>query len=275
MAQHFDHSFAASAPENYERYFVAAIGRPVAEKLIQLAELQPGDRVLDVACGTGVVARLSAEQVGPTGAVAGLDINPGMLAVARAVAPPELGIEWHEASAESMPLPDEAFDVVLCQMGLQFMSDRLQALREMRRVLRPGGRVAFNVPGPIAPLFQILADALGRHVGPQAAGFVQAVFALHDEGEIERLLTDAGFDAVRVQARSGELLLPPPGAFLAQYTSGTPLSAVLAGADEEVRSALEREVVSAWQQFRDGDGMRFSQRVVAATGRRPHAADAR
>ena len=97
---------AAAPPVNYEQYFVPVIGLPVARALIRVAALRPGERVLDVGCGTGVAARLAAAQVGPDGSVAGLDPNPGMLAVAGAAAPAELGIEWHQAGAEAMPLPD-------------------------------------------------------------------------------------------------------------------------------------------------------------------------
>ena len=104
---------------------------PAVERLLAL---QPGERVLDVACGTGAVTRLAAQRVGTTGTVTGIDLNPGMLAVARSATPPEMAIEWHQTSAESMPLPDDAFDVVLCQLGLQFMPDKLAALQEMRRV---------------------------------------------------------------------------------------------------------------------------------------------
>ena len=103
---------------NYERYSVPAIGAPLAEDLVRAAALRPGQRVLDVACGTGVVARLAAQQVEVDGTVAGLDINPGMVAVARSETAPEMPVEWHEASADSMPFPDESVDVVLCQMGL-------------------------------------------------------------------------------------------------------------------------------------------------------------
>jgi ubiquinone/menaquinone biosynthesis C-methylase UbiE len=130
--QHFGKDYSANVAENYERFFVPAIGAPVAADLIECAELRPGERVLDVACGTGVVARLAAERVGGTGAVAGLDLNPGMLAVARSVTPSDMVIDWHEASAEAMPLSDESFDVVLCQLGLQFVPD-LRGLLRLRR----------------------------------------------------------------------------------------------------------------------------------------------
>ena len=266
--QHFAQSFGANAPENYERFFVPAIGRPLADDLVRVAALQAGERVLDVGCGTGVVTRLAAERVRPGGVVAGLDVNAGMLAVARSITPPDLGVEWYEASAESMPLPDEAFDVVLCQMSLQFVPDRLQGVREMRRVLASGGRLVLNVPGPAAPMFDILANAMGRHIAPQAAGFVRAVFALNEEGELEALLKDAGFRQVTVDAATRELSLPAPKDFLWQYVGSTPLAPVVTAADGEARSALEREVVAGWQAFGSGDGMRYRQRVVVATARR-------
>ena len=259
---------AAAPPVNYEQYFVPAIGLPVAKALIRVAALRPGERVLDVGCGTGVAARLAAAQVGPDGSVAGLDPNPGMLAVAGAAAPAELGIEWHQAGAEAMPLPDGAFDVVLCQMALQFMPDRGQALREMRRVLAEGGRLALTVPGPAGPPFEILDRAMARHLGNQAAGFVRTVFALHDEGELERLLTDAGFRDVAVTAETHEFQLPAPADFLRQYIWSTPLAAIVSEASEDARSALEREVVAAWEEFGDGVGMRYRQRAVTATARR-------
>ena len=113
--QHFEKAYDKKPQVNYERFFVSAIGSPLATDLVRVAALRPGERVLDVACGTGVVARLAAKQVGATGTVAGLDVNPGMLAVARSATPPGMPIEWHQASAEAMQLPDATFDVVLCQ----------------------------------------------------------------------------------------------------------------------------------------------------------------
>ncbi|HLU68463.1 MAG TPA: methyltransferase domain-containing protein, partial [Kofleriaceae bacterium] len=125
----FGKSYAGSGPENYQRYFVPAIGAPLAAALVDAAGPRPGERVLDVACGTGVVARLVAERVGSSGAVTGLDCNPGMLAVARSLPASGARIEWREGSAEALPLSDGSFDLVTCQMGLQFFSDRALALR--------------------------------------------------------------------------------------------------------------------------------------------------
>jgi len=122
-----------NAAERYESYFVPAIGAPIADDFIAVAAPRESERVLDVACGTGVVARLASRSVGSAGAVAGLDVNPDMLAVARKTTPPGTSVDWYEASADAMPFPDESFDAVLCQMGLQFMSDREASLRDMRR----------------------------------------------------------------------------------------------------------------------------------------------
>jgi len=179
-------TYRGSAPENYERYFVPAIGAPLASGLVDLAALRLGERVLDVACGTGVVARLAAEHVGASGSVVGIDINPAMLAVAHAAEPGAPPIEWHEASADELPLADSSFDVSLCQMGLQFFPDKPTALREIRRVLAPGGRLLLNVPGPTPPIFAILEEALANHLGPEPAAFVQAVFSLHEPAENSR-----------------------------------------------------------------------------------------
>lgn len=249
-----DNPYGGNPAENYQRYFVPSIGAPVAADLIGSADLQPGQRVLDVACGTGVVTRLAAERVGAAGAVAGLDAHPGMLAVARAHTPSTITINWHEANAEALPFPDKAFDVVFCQMGLQFVSNKLAALREMRRVLDADGRVFINVPGPKPPLFAIMTDALARHVNPDAASFGDLVFSLHDTDELTDLMRSAGFRKIAVQAKPKTLHLPPPADFLWQYINSTPIAAAVAQAGEARCAALEREVCRQWQEFvQDGN----------------------
>lgn len=136
---------ALVAVENYEKNVVTYSTGPLAAILLEHADPQPGEHVVDVACGTGVVARQTAPRVGASGTVAGVDINPVMLAVARSLpAPQGASIDWREGSASALPLPDAAFDLVLCQAGLQFFPDRLTALREMYRVLRLSGRAAIS-----------------------------------------------------------------------------------------------------------------------------------
>ena len=266
--QHHREVYGGSPPENYERYFVPAIGAPLANDLIKLAALRPGERVLDVACGSGVVARLAAQLVGSSGTIAGLDINPGMLAVARSTTPPGMAIDWHEASAEAMPLPDASFDAVLCQMGLQFVSDKHAALSEMRRVLAPGGRLVLNVPGPTPQLFVIMANALARHISSEAAGFVNQVFSLHNTAELQNLITGAGFSDVSVQAHTTSLRLPAPEEFLWQYVHSTPLASAVAQVNDERRGALDRDVVAQWQEFVKEGALMLEARIVVATARK-------
>lgn len=264
----FNKAYGENPPANYERFFVPAIGAPLATDLIRVAAPRPGERVLDVACGTGVVARLASKQVGETGTVTGLDVNSGMLAVARSATPPSTPIEWHEASAEAMPFPDASFDVVLCQMGLQFMPDKHTALREMWRVLVRGGRLILNVPGPGPRLFTILGEALARHVDAEATRFVDQVFSLHDTAEIQNLITGAGFHDVSVQADAKRLSLPRPEEFLWQYVYSTPLAAAVAKVNDERRGSLERDVVAKWQEFLKDSVLGLDVRIVLATARK-------
>ena len=235
--------------EHYERFFVPSIGAPVAADLVEAADLHPGERVLDAACGTGAVTKRAAEKVAPGGEVAGLDPNPAMLAVARATTPPGVPIAWHEAPAERLPFSDESFDAVLCGMGLQFFADRAAGLREFHRVLVRGGRLVANVPGPAPPPLQIMADGLARHIGPDSASFVQAVFSLHDPDELRQLATAAGFEHVDVRSGDVALQLPPPAEFLWQYVSSTPLAAAVEKAGEQRRRALEAEFSERCQAF--------------------------
>lgn len=247
--QVYGETFRGNPAENYHRYFVPTIGAPMAEDLMEVARLQPGERVLDVGCGTGVVTRLAAERVGVAGNVAGLDVTPGMLAVARSQTPPDISVDWYEATAESIPLPDEAFDVVLCQMALQFIPNKVAALREMRRVLDRGGRALVTLPGPKPPLFAIMTDALARHLSPEVASFGDLVFSMHDVDEISEFMRSAGFQQVDVQAKSKALRLPAPGDFLWQYIGSTPMAEAAAQAGKDKRDALERDVCAQWQEF--------------------------
>lgn len=260
--------YQGSAAENYERYFVPAIGRPVSGDLLGSADLRPGERVLDVACGTGLIARLAAEQVGTTGTVVGVDVAPDMIEVAGSVGgPPEPAIDWREGDAAALPLPDDAFDVVLCQMGLMFVDDKAAAAAEMRRVLASGGRLAVNTPGAIQEPFEIMDEELARHISPDLAGFVRVVFSMHEPGAVASLLEDAGFQDVEARSTSTRLRLPPPADFLWQYIHLTPMGQFVEPAPDDAKAALERAVVSRWQEFVHDGATVVEQPMVVATAR--------
>jgi ubiquinone/menaquinone biosynthesis C-methylase UbiE len=251
-------------PENYERYFVPTISKPLAHDLVRLAALCSGERIVDVGCGTGVVTRLAAQEVGASGIVVGVDVDAGMLAVARSVTPPALEIVWRQAGAEALPLTDASFDVALCQMSLQFMEDRRKALREMHRVLVPGGRILLDLPGPATPQFEALAESMGRHSMAQGKAFVERVFSLHVPAVVEELLADAGFRDVEVHAATRPFFVPAPREFLWQYVSSTPLAGPMAGADGRAKAAFEADVLEAWEPFAQDDGMTLNQPMVFA-----------
>lgn len=263
----YGRSFTGSAPENYERYFVPVIGGPLAVDLVKQAGLRAGERVLDVACGTGIVTRLAAERVGPKGSVAALDVNAAMLEVARsAVRSTTPPIRWYETTVESIPLEDESFDVVLCQLGLMFVTDKSAAAKEMARVVAPGGRILVSVPTP-TQFFGVAEQAFARHV-PPAAPFVRMVFSLDDAGELERLYRDAGLRDVVVRRETKEIHLPAAREFLWQYVSCSPLSGLLADADGDVLAAIERDVVSGWEPWVSDGGLTYKQGMLVLTARK-------
>jgi SAM-dependent methyltransferase len=179
----------------YESHFVPAIFRRWAEELVRFAGLQPGQRVLDVACGTGAVARAAAAAVGPEGSVAGCDINAGMLEVARRAAP---DIEWVRSDAASLVFDDSSFDVVLCQAALMFFPDPEAAAREMARVTKPGGSVVMQTWGRSSG-YELLAGVFDEVTSPEAAAIIRAPFAMHDVERLKGLATAAGLsvDAAR------------------------------------------------------------------------------
>lgn len=259
-------NYAGEPPKNYERYFVPTLGAAWAAALLEVAGLSSGERVLDVACGTGAVTRRASQLVGPDGFVAGLDVNPDMLGVARSVCP--TSIEWHESSAESIPCPDASFDVVTCSLGLQFVPDRSAALREIHRVLAEGGRVAIATVGPTPPVFEILAQALARHVSPEVAGFMRHTFSLHEHRELHDLAQGAGLRSVSVESRPQSVLLPPPSEFLWQYVHSTPLAGPVGEIGADARAAFEQDVTTAWHSFLDGDALRFDGTAVLTTARK-------
>jgi ubiquinone/menaquinone biosynthesis C-methylase UbiE len=231
---------------DYERYLVPAFFAAFAEELTRLAAPWPGERVLDVACGTGALTRQIAERVGPGGQVTGLDLSPGMLAVAREqLDGPH--VTWQEGSALELPFAPDSFDLVTCQQGLQFFPDRAVALREMRRVLRPGGRVALAVwrSTEYNPVWRLVEDVLAEMVGPEAARLPP--FALGDAETLRRLAREAGFADVAVRIDGYVARFPSPVEFvrraaLAAPSMLGPLAAVGADALDRLQAGVQERM---------------------------------
>ena len=261
MSQQGQWQVAGSAPEVYEPELVPAVFGPWAPILIELADPKPGDRVIDIACGTGIVARIAAARVRPSGAVAGVDLNPSMLKVARSsnATADAASIQWQEATADKLPFPDGSFDVAYCQLGLQFFADRPAALREMRRVLSTGGRLAVMVWCGIheSPGFEAFAEMLERNVSSAAAAIMRAPFGLSDANELSRLVAGAGFQDIKVQRRIGAVEFPSVDRFVLSYVAGSPLANHVSQANDVARENLTAETKLALEKYVGDRGLSF------------------
>ncbi len=222
MQQQESWQVSDNAAEVYEQRFVPAIFGQWAPRVADAAKLSGGDRVLDVACGTGVVARECARRLGASGRVTGLDINDGMLTVARRLRPE---IDWRQGDAVDLPFNDGSFEAVVCPFALMFFPDRVAALREMWRVLAPGGRLAVAVCGPIedTPAYPALVDLLHRHAGPEAAGIMLAPFVLGDRDELAGVFGAAGIDNIEISTQWGRERFESINMFIETEIKGSPL----------------------------------------------------
>jgi SAM-dependent methyltransferase len=197
MAEQF--TIEGHGPQAYERFLVPALFAECASRLLDAASPRPGDRVLDVACGTGIVARRAAARA-PLDHLVGVDVNEAMLDVARSVPLPG-PVRWHQADAAALPFAEGSFDVAYCQQGLQYFGDPSVGLGEMARVLVPGGCVALGLWRPIEHNagFALLVDALDRHVGHEAADVMRSPFVGPGPEALRRLLASAGFHRPRIR----------------------------------------------------------------------------
>lgn len=257
---------AGSYPAVYEELMVPAFFGFYAVDLVARAALRDGDRLLDVACGTGVVPRAAARSGAALGRTTGLDRTPGMLDVAAQVAG-DLGAEWVEGDATAMPFEDDAFDVVTCQQGLQFFPDRPAALSEFRRVLTPGGRALVACWTALAD--QTAHDAYMRAIAPlepDLAAVGASPFTLGAADELSGLLAAAGFRDVEVVRVEHTARFASASEFVRSFAEGSPLALALAtlepGRDEDLRAAALPQLAP----FEDGDGLAAPMASLVATG---------
>lgn len=236
---------STQAAEFYESKFVPAIFAGWAPHLIDVAGLRPGQRVLDVACGTGVVARAASEAVAPDGSVTGVDLNPAMLAVAQRIRP---DLTWQEGDACALPFPDASFDSAVCQASLMFFPDPALALREMARVVIPEGTVAVQVWGTLesSPGYHRFAEVVARHAGPEAVELFGAYWVL---GELEDLLATfgrAGLEVATTRTRLGPAVFSSIDDFVTTEVESTPL---LERIDADTYARIREDAKAALSDF--------------------------
>lgn len=250
---------SGSLPEIYERYLVAPLFRPFAQELLERAAIGQNVRLLDVACGTGIVARLARDVAGDSARIVGVDLSPGMIAMARSVAPT---IDWRHGEAGHLPTGEgETFDIVSCHQGMQFFPDKPAAAREMRRVLTAGGRLAFATWLAIydIPLMRDLQRVAERHLGP----FVDRRHSFGDPDRIRQLLAGAGFRNIQLDIVSRTIRLDGGAEVFPRLNAMAVVgmnAAVNAMSDEQrarISMAIAAESVDAVRAYVDGSQLVF------------------
>lgn len=240
------------AARAYEALFVPALFEQWAAKVADIAQIRPGQRVLDVACGTGVLSREVLSRVGPQGYVAGIDASPGMLAAGKEIEPL---VDWKHGLAEALPFADESFDTVVSQFGLMFFTDRVQAIDEMLRVLMPGGRLVVAVWDSLEsiPAYEALAALLDRLVGVHAGDALRAPFVLGDQELLASLFAGAAESRAAIATHQGTAQFPSVAAMVeAELRGWLPLLGVIL--EERQVALLMQEAEDVLRPYVNSEG---------------------
>lgn len=256
-----------AAAEAYEQHLVSRLFGPWAEQVVGLAAPKPGEAILDVACGTGIGARLAAVEAGPGGRVVGTDSDAGMIKVARRLsAAAGLSIEWQVVAAENLPFSGGEFDLCLCLQGPNFLSNPAEGLARMRRILKPSGRLVASMwcamehnKGHYA-----IAQALERH------GIAPALrpFSMGDPAWAERLISEAGFRKTELQTREKRIAFPSAEAFISGVAAGAPATRhAIAELPDDKRGEFVADVAEILKPYETDNGLSLPTRchIVAAT----------
>ena len=248
-----------NGPETYERVIVPTWMADWTPDLIDAGRVGPKKRVLDVACGTGIVARKAAGLVGPGGRVAGLDLNEGMLRIAGRCAEHEgaTGIEWYHSDVSRMPFSSGEFDTVLCQQGLQFFPDKAAALREMKRVLAPQGTLALSVWGraEMCPHVMVICDVFSEYFGADSTTIFKVASSLSNHKVLHNLVQDAGFSNIRIRSEVKIARHPSLAELLPAYFSALPVAAQIAALSDDERTRMFRSIETKLADWRENDGL--------------------
>ncbi len=253
---------SGSAAAIYEEQKVPAIFAPLAEATLDAVPLFDDDSVLDVACGTGIVARKVRERIGPSAHIVGVDLNEAMIDAARNLTDANSrSCEWRTADVTRLPFEDGTFSVAFCQQGLQFFPDQGLALQEIKRVLRPGARIALTVWSEANALFKALAESLRRHVSGEVAERSLAPFASPGAKVLGALVSEQGFGDVSAQVLVVERILGDPENAIPREIMGNPVGPAVAERGDAVMARIVAEVIEALSDYRVGAQFVFPTRT--------------
>jgi ubiquinone/menaquinone biosynthesis C-methylase UbiE len=256
------------AAVDYESLWRAQLAA-AQDALLALASPAVGERVLDIACGTGLVSFDAARKVGSNGHVLGIDISERMVEAAERRAR-ELGLSnctFRRMGAEDLALPDAAFDAVFCALGLMYMPEPERALREMYRVLRPGGRVSLAVWGERSKcgwsaMFPIVDAEVASEVCP-------LFFRFGESDALARLCADAGFEEIKHRRIAAMLLFADADEACEAAFVGGPVALAWSRFDQKVRARVRARYLEAIESWRQGHGYRIPGEFVVAAAVAP------
>jgi len=252
-------------------------GQVVSDRLIELAEIKEGNRVLDVATGIGEPAATAARIVGSTGKVTAIDLSPGMLAIAKKRAM-DIGlsniIQFREGDAESLNLPASSFNAITCRFGLMFMPEVVTALKTMRQALTPDGHIAAAVWSSIdkVPSFQLPFEIVMRETGtsPPPPG-LPGPFSLADTNILREKFNQAGFHDIKIEKGTMSFKLPSPEQYVdfAKSTAG-PLGAMMSHLPASRQEEIWNKVIEAVRKHADSNtgSVNFTNEVIYVSARR-------
>lgn len=258
---------AGNGPKIYEEVMVPLWFGRWAEALVEQASLGSSERVLDVACGTGVTTRLAKTKVGASGQVDGLDINAPMLAKAKDLAG-DLDIQWIESDVCGSGLPSGSYDVILSQHGYHYFPEKPKALSEFLRLLVPDGRLAFSIWDGHSAYTEALCSAVAHHISPEIAEKQRAQRQTPPAEELKQQVADQGFSDVAVQRQELMIDVPLAPEFVPMHLASMPIAGAFLALEEGAQNALIQEVAEKLDAYVVGDRLVYPDAVNVVTGRK-------
>ena len=258
----------ADAADIYESQKVVAIFRPLALATIGSIGIDPGDQVIDVACGTGIVSRVLEERHPDLARIVGVDLNPSMIEKSKSLTSDSASrIEWYQSDVAALPFQDHSFSLAICQQGLQYFPQKETALSEIRRVVEPGGRLALTVWSGASPLFVVIARALGTHINEDVARRSLTPFSFNDQAHISSLIRAAGFSEMAVTRIVVDREVGPASHSIPREIASNPIASEVESEGSQVMKSIVESVDASLADFRVGDGFIVPQESFLFTAR--------
>ena len=254
----------------YEEQKVPAMFAPLAGATLDAVKLSPNDCILDVACGTGIVARKIRERIGPEARIVGADLNEGMIETARSLSDPvSESCEWYVAPVDHLPFGDGEFTRVFCQQGFQFFPDGLAALKEMKRVLKKDGEAVITVWKEPSPFFVALSQSIKRHVGSDESTQSLAPFTYDNHANFESLAEQAGFAGFARQELTVNRTIGRPETAIEKEILGNTVGPAVQAKGHEVMQCIVMEVTQALPAYLQGENLVVPQTTCLYRARVP------